>query len=141
MADFTLIESIQKIVYKILCDIDDFCAQNQIKYYLSGGTCLGAVRHHGFIPWDDDGDIMMPREDYDRFVVGFAKAFSGKYMVGSLATDSEWQRPAGRVWDLSTKLEQTKFTGREMGVFIDVFPIDGLPNLEGWKIEMKDGGK
>ena len=61
------VSTIHKIVFDILCDIDDFCKENNIRYYLAGGTCLGAVRDHGFIPWDDDADLILPREDYERF--------------------------------------------------------------------------
>lgn len=122
-----LLKEMKRVSYEILCEIDDYCKENDITYYLSGGSCLGAVRHHGFIPWDDDVDIMLPREHYERFVEGFDKAKEGKYKVGSLPTDELWQRPGARVWDLNTKLVQTKFSEREMGVFVDVFPIDGLP--------------
>ena len=58
------LELMQSVLFEIICDIDDFCTENNIRYYLSGGSCIGAVRHNGFIPWDDDVDIMMPRKDY-----------------------------------------------------------------------------
>ena len=65
------IEEIRKIQVSILSYVHDFCKKNYIRYSLSGGTLLGAVRHKGYIPWDDDIDIMMPRPDYERFVNEF----------------------------------------------------------------------
>ena len=122
-----LVKKVQKIVFHLMCDIDDYCRENNIRYYLSGGTCLGAVRHQGFIPWDDDADLMMPRPDYERFLKGFGEAYPGKYEVESVETDEEWYRPAARVWDKDTRLWATKYVEKKIGVFVDVFPIDGLP--------------
>lgn len=121
------VKRMQGVVLEILCDIDTFCAENNILWFLSGGSCLGAVRHQGFIPWDDDGDIMMPRPDYERFLRLFKETFKDKYGLGSFETDSNWHRQNAKIWDLSTHAHCENLEDEEIGIFIDVFPIDGLP--------------
>ena len=123
-----IVKRIQEIDFKMLCDIDDFCKKNNIVYFLSGGSCLGAVRHKGFIPWDDDVDIMLPRRDYERFIKLAPRIFEGVYGVGSLQTDKKWRRPNARVYDLNTTLEYKDVNEVPMGVSIDVYPIDGVPD-------------
>ena len=123
------VKKMQNVVYEILCDIDRFCRDNKIRYFLSGGTCLGAVRHKGFIPWDDDADLMMPRKDYERFIKLFSKSeLMEKYGIGSLLNDPDWTIQYTRVWDKSTKWHSKKYNLKEMGIFIDIFPMDGVPS-------------
>ena len=116
-------DEIRTIQFKILLDIHDFCTERGLRYSLGGGTLLGAVRHHGYIPWDDDIDIMLPRPDYDILI----NEFGGKYdniSIQDYHTDQRFPLLWARFFDNRTKLVSTNSVG---GVFVDVFPIDGLP--------------
>lgn len=126
------VEKMQSVVYDILCEIDSFCKHNDIKYFLSGGTCLGAVRHQGFIPWDDDGDIMMPRDDYEKFISTFAASTSSRFKIITLDNNKECNLPYARVWDPNTRVIHKTVSCPEIGVSVDVFPIDGVSDLL-WK--------
>ncbi len=120
------VKMMQSLLFEILVDIDAVCRKNNICYFLSGGTLLGAIRHKGFIPWDDDGDVMMPREDYRRFFNIFEQEFGDKYGIGELSIDDEWNTPYGIIWNTTTKLRSLNLNSKEVGVGIDIFPIDGV---------------
>lgn len=122
-------KEMKSIELNILKDVAKFCDSNQLRYFLCGGTLLGAVRHHGFIPWDDDMDIAMPREDYKKFLMIYNREKS-KYQVSAIENNQNWHMPFARVEDLNTILfEKTlKQKYRKLHVFIDVFPIDGIPD-------------
>ncbi len=123
-----MVKKLQFISYGILCDVDDFCKKHDICYFLGGGSALGAVRHNGFIPWDDDVDIMMPRKDYDRLLETFKSEYGDKYEIGSIGNNPDWTRPFARIWDKRTKMSQNSTGEQDLGVLIDVFPIDGVPD-------------
>lgn len=116
-------EELRAIQLDILDKIHAFCTEHGIRYSLGGGTLLGAVRHKGYIPWDDDIDIMLPRPDYERFL----KEFDGKYAELNLqhyGNDNTCCIPFAKVYDNRTVLIEKL---QKSGIYIDVFPIDGLP--------------
>ena len=127
MQTLTLRE-IQEIELNILSDIDRFCRENGIRYSLDGGTLLGAVRHHGFIPWDDDIDIIMPREDYDRFISTY-KSADGRYRL--YRRDSDPAYPTimfTKVLDTQTIAVKEVFNDPGIyGLWVDIFPADYVP--------------
>ena len=122
MRELTLKE-LQEISLDILKDVHQFCVKNNIKYSLAYGTLIGAIRHKGFIPWDDDVDIIMPRPDYERFCSTFA---SIKYHVSSFETDSDCRMTFGRVFDDNQTFVRSfvPWHLKEHGAWIDVFPVD-----------------
>jgi len=121
------IDEMKKIQLNILIDVARFCKENKIRYFLSGGTMLGAVRHKGFIPWDDDIDIQMPRPDYNRFI----EIYDNKvYSVCCWDKDKKYICTYAKVEDTRTRLVENGNFGREIGVNIDIFPVDGLPRNE-----------
>lgn len=125
MAELSIRE-IQLSCFDVMKAFDAFCRANQLTYFLSGGTLLGAVRHKGFIPWDDDVDLMMPRADYQRMLtIPFPDANYGFF---SLEAMPEYSRAWVRMTDKRTRLANTtRFTGDTMATYIDIFPIDGIP--------------
>ena len=118
-------EDIKELSIQILHYVDDFCKKNDIKYSLAYGTLLGAVRHKGFIPWDDDIDIMMVRKDYDRFIAEFSKDSNSLFSVASYETDKNFRYALAKVVCNSTIKDELGYT--KYGFGIDLFPIDKIP--------------
>lgn len=120
------IEEIQSICFEIFMDIKRVCEKNNLNFFLSGGTLLGAVRHQGFIPWDDDLDLMMPRKDYEQ-LLKLREQFS--YASSICEDDAEYTNVWMRVWDdKKYKATWPDYGEKEIGVFVDVFPIDYIAN-------------
>lgn len=119
------IEDIKEIQLEILKAVVGFCEKNNIRYFLCGGTLLGAIRHKGYIPWDDDIDLMMPREDYERFYQIF-EVETLKLTHYKNTKNYPW--PFIKISDESTiSKDLDGILVKDVGVNIDVFPIDGYP--------------
>ena len=120
------LEELKKLQLEILLAVHDFCKANEIEYSLAAGTLIGAVRHKGYIPWDDDVDICMTRPNYDKFL----RTFNGSHQnYHVLAPELNWDfyAPYANVCDNRTLLVENGLSHRsvEVGVKIDIFPIDG----------------
>lgn len=116
---------LKQLQLEMLIEVDKYCRQHKINYSLAYGTLLGAVRHGGYIPWDDDVDIMMPREDYERFMTGFC---APKMEAYSFMKTENYFLPFGKVVRTDTVLEENVSIKSNMGIYLDIFPIDVLPN-------------
>ena len=120
------VDELREIQIRVLDEVADFCDEHGIQYWLDCGTLLGAVRHKGYIPWDDDIDIGMLREDYNRFITEFNVSHKGSnFEFRSIETHLDWHLPFGKVMDTTTLFIQDGF---EFGINIDVFPFDDVPN-------------
>ena len=124
------IDELRRIQIQILNQVSAYCEQENIQYWLDCGTLLGAIRHKGFIPWDDDIDIGMLREDYDRFVAGFNQS-SDRYQCWTMRNIYDFPFVFAKVMDIKTELyEPNKNNGIKMCINIDVFPYDNAPGNE-----------
>lgn len=125
------LKKLKKIQLEMLDYIDKFCEENEIRYWIDSGTLLGAVRHKGYIPWDDDIDLGMLRKDYDKFVNLFNKKCDPSYRFDCYECNKNYTKPYGKVLDLRTVMyEPDKKTGVKSSVFVDVFPYDNIADDE-----------
>lgn len=113
---------IKKLEVQLLKHLDCYCEENRIRYFLSNGTLLGAVKYKGFIPWDDDIDVVMLREDYEAFI---SKYEDSRYTLFENRRNSSYRYPFAKLSDSTTVLcEQGVNNGVQIGVCIDIFPLD-----------------
>lgn len=126
----TELQHLQQVILSIAKDVDELCKKNDIRYFLLGGSAIGAIRHKGFIPWDDDLDIVMDCKNYDRFIqVCKEQLDKEKYYFQQGYID--WPMPFTKI-----KLRGTKFKepgvelqeGKEQGIFLDVFKLENSPS-------------
>lgn len=122
------IEESKNIQLEIMQVVHDFCTANNIQYSMCAGTLIGAIRHKGFIPWDDDIDIFMLRDEYNRFISTF-KDSSGVYILHSLENDNSYCYPYAKVEDARTVMYEN-VEGPKLGIAIDVFPVDNCCNTK-----------
>lgn len=122
-------EELKEIQLDILKKVAEFCEKNNITYFLAFGTLIGAIRHKGYIPWDDDIDLALPRPDYDRFIATFNKENSF-FKVISMENNHKYGFSFAKVHDTRTIVNETQYVQDEFGVFIDIFPIDGIKDTK-----------
>ncbi len=116
---------LKSIQIVILDKFSEYCKLNNLKYSLAYGTALGAVRHKGYIPWDDDVDVMMPRKDYEYFINNFNKTHNDVKCY-SYPNDTDYRQPFAKICDENTIMNEFLYAKDCYGVYIDLFPIDGI---------------
>lgn len=118
------LEELKVIEFDILKMFDRFCKEHNIRYFLGYGTLLGAIRYKKFIPWDDDIDVLVPREDYDRLLTLFED--TQKYRLYAYERNRKYRFPFAKLCDMETRLTEIyyPYNGVELGVNIDIFPLD-----------------
>lgn len=123
MKELTL-EELKVIELDILKVFRSFCEEHGIRYFLACGTLLGAIRYKKFIPWDDDVDVLVPREDYDRLLASFRDC--ERYRLYAFERNQKYRYPFAKLCDMTTRLTETFYpnNGVDLGVNIDIFPLD-----------------
>ena len=128
--DEMILKKVQKTMLYMAKDIIEVCDRNNITYFLDGGTMLGAVRHKGFIPWDDDFDIGMQRDDYQRFIEIAQRELGERYFVQTAETDEQYGFCFAKVRLENTIYEETAASNDSIhkGFYVDIFPYDHFPD-------------
>lgn len=123
------LKELQQVELQILKRFHKVCLEENFRYSLCGGTLLGAVRHKGFIPWDDDVDVLMPRPDYEK-LISYCKTHRTPFRLICNQLDKNYGYLAAKIVDPDTVMleENANPKNIEMGVYIDIFPVDGLGN-------------
>ncbi len=124
------LKKLHSVEVEILDEIVRVCEKNNINYFLCGGTLLGAIRHKGFIPWDDDMDIAMFREDYNKFIEIAPKELNKKYCLDCYQTNKNCYFPFLKVRKNNTLLDEALVSHLDTnkGIFVDIFPLEKIEN-------------
>lgn len=140
--DDVTLHRLQQIELEILRDFDELCTENGLTYFGCGGTAIGAVRHHGMIPWDDDIDVALLRPDYEKFLrIAKQKKYRKKYYVVNASTRKNYPLMTTRWCRRGTKFKEDalKNIEGELGIFLDIYCFDNIPDNEilmkihGWR--------
>lgn len=130
--DNEILKKLHEVEMEILDEINRICMQNDINYFLMGGSMLGAVRHKGFIPWDDDIDIAMPRKDYNKFIKICQTELNPKYYLHCYETDRKYYLPFAKIRKNDTIFleEAVKDVDTHHGIFVDIFPFENAKKAD-----------
>lgn len=123
------LNELKTIQLDVLDVVASFCEKENISYFLAYGTLIGAIRHNGYIPWDDDIDIIMPRPDYEKFLNSF-NGFHPHIRSIDIRSNTNYCLPFAKAYDIRTIVDESMYKEKDIfGVFIDIFPLDGFGNM------------
>ena len=124
---------VQKVSFDLLCQFVEICNKLDLKYYLVCGSALGAVKYGGFIPWDDDVDVAMLRQDYERFLAEAPALLPGHLALQNIHTKKAFPLLMTKLVNTETTLIEKQFLQLPIhhGIFLDIFPLDGYPQGKG----------
>lgn len=133
------VEDLRKVELDMLDEFIAICDKSNLKYFLAGGSCLGALRHQGFIPWDDDIDVAMPRSDYDEFIRIAQDNLPSHLFLQCAETEPDFRTEFAKIRNSDTTfIEKTaKNLKINHGIYVDIFPIDGLPKSKAARKRIK----
>lgn len=126
----TKLRTLQLTILDIALEFQRICEENNIKYFLIGGTLLGAVRHKGFIPWDDDMDVGMLREEYEKFLEICSKELEKEFSLQTYESDKYHTHPFAKIRINNTLLIEDYAVNSKQnnGIYLDIFPYDNMPD-------------
>ena len=135
--DKCVLRKVQLLELEILDEIDRICSKNKLNYFLIAGSLIGAIRHKGFIPWDDDLDIAMPREDYEKFIEICKRELNNRFFLDASEVSYKYYRLAAKIRINNTLYIQKdlkSYKGHQ-GIWVDILPLDETNNKKKLKIQ------
>lgn len=120
------VHELKQIQLRLLKELHDYCEKHDLHYYLTYGTLIGAIRHKGYIPWDDDIDVFMPRRDYNYLLNHFNQDVNDVMSIVSYELNTDYYLPFAKIIDNTTVMIEDVNSSFKLGVYIDVFPLDNL---------------